>query len=221
MIFLSLPATGETDGGPDQHPPCPPGTNAWSLPQALAFTTHQLAVLERAHAILRHLAELVHQAQADRADWPALQTEWRRSVDQWVSLAATEYHREKLFTGAALAVDLQAEGNQLILGGIQLKAPTYAKALAAGMHQSLRAAHSGDVVALAQRRLALDEAIARANLDRLGFCARQLAALHPNAVSAAPESAAPILCPFPPRRHRAALADAASQPCQVMEAALG
>ncbi|MBN2505705.1 MAG: hypothetical protein JXQ71_03315 [Verrucomicrobia bacterium] len=160
-----LRESGGTGGGPEVS------SAGWALalPQAVAFCGKQLEELDRARAVLLGMTRLAHRAVSQRAD-ATVATGYRRSATRFQRLAAGVVDLIPLFDGATLAVNLGADGNQLVMAGINLGAPHYQGCIEAALHEPFGSTRLVRKISLALRQLAADESVVRANVERLQIC---------------------------------------------------
>ncbi len=168
----------------------PPG---FALRQALAFSQEQLEAIAKIRIALQQMALLAQAAlQVPEAERPVRAKEFQTWVARIQHHRAEEFAQAKLFDGQTVVVNVEPQGNRLVMAGVNLRAIAYTQVLDSGVEHPTRGARARATTEAALRQLAFDETIVRANVERLHFCLQQTLILNAAPTGAGAQLAAPM-----------------------------
>jgi flagellin len=154
---------------------------------AISFTQTQDGYLKKIADALTRMSELSLQAQdvtKSDADRTLYQSEYTQ-LSEFISNSATkDFNGVSLFSGQALDVTLDSEGNTLAMNGISLSTQVYADVLSADLNTITDARAALDMVKLAITQLSQDRAGIGAYQSRLNYTADQLVVSKENVTAA-------------------------------------
>lgn len=154
-----------------------------NITNAISFNQTQDGFMSKVSKSLDRMSELsilsqdVTKSDADRALYQKEFTTLGAYVDD---LATKDFNGVSLFSGDALSVTIDSEGNTFSMSGVDLEAGTYTTATAGDVSTTAGAATALTNVKLAITQLATDRATVGANISRLNTTNEQLGVLREN-----------------------------------------
>lgn len=158
-----------------------------NVTNAISFNQTQDGFMMKVSKALDRMSELSILAQdvtKGDEDRDLYQKEFAKLGDYIDDLATKDFNGVSLFTGNALSVTIDSDGNTFSMDGVDLAATAYTDATAGDVSTTAGAAAALVDVKAAIKQLATDRATVGANMARLNYTNEQLGVLRDNLTAA-------------------------------------